>query len=146
MRSVAYCVLVLTLLGCINRTSQALDQALIPYMWVPATADCEGADCADMWQRAQVWVAKHSKWKLQTATDVLLQTYSPATADVSYSFNILKEPTGAGRYSIRMGMSCGNIFGCSPSQDQVRRAFIYYVMKGKDLLDQFSGYGLGAIH
>ena len=95
---------------------------------------CEGADCTDMWQRAQLWVANHSKWKIQTATDVLIETFNPIGYQPSYGFSVTREPLGNGRYRISMALHCGNPLGCDPKATDVLAAFNYYVASGRDVL------------
>lgn len=76
---------------------------------------CSGEkDCKAKWEMAQVWIVKNAGYKLQTATDVLLQTYSPTGSSTSIGVRALKEPVGAGRYNIMVSVWCDNIFGCFP--------------------------------
>jgi hypothetical protein len=106
-------------------------------------AVCDDANCDECWERAQLWIVKHSKWKIQTATNVLIQTYNPTGSDPSYGFTVTKEPAGNGRYRITIEMSCGNMFGCSPKAEDVERAFYHYVIHGEDLLVGVRGLGGG---
>ena len=121
--------------GCYNNA--ALTNALAPARTAPIPT-CEASSCAEMWQRAQLWVVNHSKWKIQTATDVVIETFNPVGYDASYGFTITKEPQGSGKYDIMMKASCGNAFGCNPKMNDVWNAFNYYVGTGRDVL---SGVG-----
>lgn len=39
---------------------------------------CSGKEECDLfWQRAQIYIANHSFWKIQIANDVVIQTYGP---------------------------------------------------------------------
>jgi hypothetical protein len=138
----------LALAGCANGMTAALDQAFAPYMPVPTAADCDATNCTEMRRRAHEWLVKHSKWKIQAETDALIQSYDPATfKSATYGFDVRKEPTGDRKFSIRIDMTCGDPFrGCMPIEEQVRRAFVYYVLKGKDILDQFPRYSLQGIN
>lgn len=98
--------------------------------------------CKTEWERSQLWLLAHSKWKLQMATDVVLQTFNPIEYDVSFGFQVTKSPK-AGGYQIVMAAICGNPLGCEPEAADVRRAFYHYVRTGDDLL-LGAGY-LGAI-
>jgi len=75
---------------------------------------CAGkAECDVYWQRAQVWVAKYSTWRIQTATDVLIQTYGPGDSNTELAYRIFREPTADGGFLISFWAGCGNIFGCN---------------------------------
>ena len=99
--------------------------------------------CKLEWERAQLWLTKHSKWKIQTSSDVVIQTYNPVNSDVSYGFTVTKEPQERGAYSLSMDLVCGNPLGCDPLAADVRRAFYHYAATGEDLLTG-QGY-LGSI-
>ena len=97
----------------------------------PVTCD---TNCTTAWERAQLWIAKHARWKIQTATDVLIQTYNPPEQDASYGLIATKEPVGGGRYTIRLALRCANFIRCNPSQADVASAFNHYVATGEDVL------------
>jgi hypothetical protein len=120
------------LAGCAT-TNPGLVSALAPAADIGASVQC-ASGCKEEWERAQLWLAKHSRWKIQLATDVLLQTFNPSQSEPSYGFSATKEPSGGGAYIIRMEMVCGNMFGCNPKPVEVRNAFYYYVKHGTDLL------------
>lgn len=105
--------------------------------------DCD-ASCTLEWQRAQLWLAKHSAWKIQSSSEVIIQTYNGTQYSPTYAFNVTKEPTGSGTYRISMGLACGNALGCNPNALDVRTAFLYYVKTGKDVLVGVGG--MSAIH
>lgn len=134
-------LLILLLIGCAG-ISTKLQPVLSVASDIGQDISCQ-AGCKDEWARAQLWVVRHSMWKIQTATDVLIQTYSPIRQEVSYGFSITKEPLGNDSYIISIEMVCGNALGCDPKPYDVRRAFLYYVKTGEDLL-QGMGY-LGSI-
>jgi len=125
-------ITIMLISGCAS-TSPRLTATLAPAENIGNSVDC-GGGCKDEWERAQLWIARHSKWKIQTATDILIQTYNPIKQEVSYGFSVTKEPVGGGNYSIVMDLRCGNALGCSPKPIDVRNAFYYYVKYGKDLL------------
>jgi hypothetical protein len=105
-------------------------------------APIQCGECKVEWQRAQLWVTKHSRWKIQTSTDVVIQTFNAVSSDVSYGFTITREPTASG-YQLAVAVVCGNILGCDPLPADVRRAFYHYAATGQDLLDG-QGY-LGSV-
>lgn len=93
---------------------------------------CTGeADCAVKWEAAQLWAVHNAGFKLQTITNVLLETYAPAYAaagvtndleDVGRIFvKITKEPLGNGSYRIVPIISClarFRPFGGASGQDE----------------------------
>ena len=68
-------------------------------------------DCDFMWQRAQSWVANNSHFRIQVATDTLIQTFGPS-ADAYFAFTITKELNREGGARIMIAPQCGNMFGC----------------------------------
>ena len=84
--------------------------------------------CDRYWQRAQVWIARNSRYRIQTANDVLIQTFGPGGSTTDLAFSLVREPVGAaGASLISITAGCDNIFGCFPdSASAVRdlKAFI----------------------
>jgi hypothetical protein len=142
MKKILVFISLIILLGC-TPISTRLQPILAPASNMEDSITCCQTECNDAWQRSQLWLVKHSKWKIQTATDVVIQTFNPIKCDVSYGFTIIKEPLGDGCYDIRMELVCGNPLGCDPKPIDVKRAFYYYVKTGIDLLTG-QGY-LGSI-
>lgn len=137
-----YFLAVLLLVGCARATSPDLLAALAP---APAATQflCGGENCNLAWQRAQLWISKHSRWKIQTATDVLIQTYNPSANSPTYGFTVSEEPMEPGTYRITIQIVCGNLLGCNPRPEDIARAFYYYLDSGKDLLAIYGDVGLG---
>ena len=134
MKTMYAIVLTAALVGCIS--NQAIEEALAPAHGTGPLIVCDSG-CKVEWQRAQLWLAKHSVMKIQTATDVLLQTYnSDEKFNSGYAFTITKEPMDNSHYRISIEIACrtGKWTGCDPKPDDVRDAFIYYVKTGNDLL------------
>lgn len=127
--------------GCTTNSISTRLQATLAAATTTGPVECTG--CKAEWERAQLWLTRHSKWKMQTATDVVLQTFSPVNYDVSYGFTITKEPVLEGKYRIKLAMACGNPLGCDPAPSDVGRAFYHYVATGVDVLEGL-GY-LGSI-
>jgi hypothetical protein len=74
------------------------------------------ADCTAKWEAAQLWIVHNAGYKLQTVTNVLLQTYNAAPNSPSLAVQATKEPMGGGKYKIAVSVSCSNMFGCVPNQ------------------------------
>jgi hypothetical protein len=134
MRRVSALALVIAVSAC-STTTQAARAAFASLP--PGSSSVVQCDsgCTIQWQRAQIWLANHSPMKIQTATDVLLQTYNPTGYDPKYGFSVMKSPQSrAGSYMISMEMHCGNPLGCEPDARDVERAFAHYVSTGEDVL------------
>lgn len=133
-------------LGCVSGvTTEGVKTALAPAEGIAFEAVCASGDCPQYWERAQLWLAKHSNMKIQTSTDVLLQTYNPSSsAGSTYGFTITKEPLTEGQYKIVMEANCSGMM-CAPKVEEVYKAFYYYVTTGKDLLLEIEDGGLISI-
>lgn len=91
---------------------------------------CDGEkDCAAKWDAAQLWVVHNAGMKIQTTTNVLIETYN--SRDTSLAVQVTKEPAGDGKYRIVMRPSCGNPFGCYPDLRESALAFNHEVGSAK---------------
>lgn len=89
---------------------------------------CSGAQhCAAMWQRAQAWVATNSRYKIQIATDVVIQTYTPTRSSTDLGFTIVREVVAPDQYRFITKAGCDNIFGCMPSREKALAALHRYM-------------------
>lgn len=76
---------------------------------------CSGPeDCRAKWEAAQIWVSRNAGMKIQTVTDVLIETYNPTGGDPSLGVRVVKEPLGGGAYRLVVTLWCDNLFGCVP--------------------------------
>ncbi len=74
---------------------------------------CPGKDqCDVIWQRAQLWIAKNSKYRIELANDVVIQTYGPFEADTDLAFRAYREQLPDGTANISFKALCGNWIGC----------------------------------
>ena len=120
------------LAGC--ATSTEIVTALEPARDMPSEVRCTDP-CTDEWQRAQFWISTYSGWRMQTNTDVVIETFSPSEGSVRRGFSVTREPMGGGEYVIRLGQYCDNFLGCGSATDlEVEQAFLYYVQTGEDLI------------
>ena len=72
---------------------------------------CKGdADCKAKWEAAQLWVVHHAGRKIQTVTDVLIETYGPGRDGNSSAIaaRVTKEPIGDGSYRVTVTLECAN--------------------------------------
>jgi hypothetical protein len=115
--------------------------ALSKTLFSSSEVECDSSDCDEKWGRAQFWVSKHSRVKIQIATDVILETYN-STDHPYYSINVTKEPLGSGRHKIAINFYCGtDIFDCDPpTEDQAKNSFYHYLNTGKDVIAEADGW------
>lgn len=108
------------------------EEALAPARALGPIVECDSG-CKTEWERAQVWIAKHSNMKIQTATDLMIQTYTSVDLSTSIDFTVVKEPVGAGQYRITVRTHCANVLGCNPGEEDTRATLLYYIKTGIDL-------------
>lgn len=126
--------------ACAPVTPAPMTAALAPVAAIPAPVECDVASCPERWQRAQAWIARHSRWKIRAATDVMIETFNPTGDDVeraTYGFQALRYPVEAGRYRISLKAICGSpspLIRCDPKSADVERAFYHFVATGTDVL------------
>jgi hypothetical protein len=95
--------------GCAAPPSRELDyQAQLPVMCGDAKK------CARYMERAQVWLAQNSFWRLQMITPVLLQTFGPGGSRVELAYSVTRTNDTDGSAQIFVRAHCDNVFGCRP--------------------------------
>ena len=100
--------------GACALDSQAMQQKKAEFQRTIPT--CEATiDCNAKWEAAQLWIIHHAGFKLQTVTDVILETYNPGPYDALDAVRVTKEPIGGGRYALVVYVWCNNIFSCVPN-------------------------------
>ena len=132
MRTVTNLAIVAGLLGC-QSTNPPLPAVLAPTAATPLYAECESETCDARWERAERWIAKHAKTRVQLVTSAVIRTQHPTQSD-DYLFWVRREPADSGRARITLELLCGDQRGCSPAAGEVRGAFVHYVLTGEDLL------------
>lgn len=96
-----------------------------------APLTCSGrAQCDMYWQRAQAWIAGNSEWKIQTATDTVIQTFGPMQSRVAPAFSVIRQPNPDGSARISIAAACGTR-ECSPRRTESVIAFKRYVGGGQ---------------
>jgi len=89
---------------------------------------CNGEeDCKAKWDAAQLWVVNNSAYRLQIATDVVLETYPATDYTVRLAMRVTKEPLGEGNHRINLIAYCANLLGCDPDPVESKIAFNNYV-------------------
>jgi hypothetical protein len=120
------CMLVLTA-GC--STSGQVSPDTMQIATAPLTC-ANKAECDVWWQRAQVWVADHAKYKIDTVTDSLIQTAGPAGGRRALAYQITKTPNHDGSATIGFAAHCDSMFGCKPNPWQAGADFKQFVRAG----------------
>lgn len=100
--------------GCATAPSPALQAKRAQFQSTIPTCEDE-ADCKAKWEAAQLWVVHNAGFKIQTATDVLIETYNPGPYDAKIAARVTKEPLGGGKYRLIVFVWCSNVFGCVPN-------------------------------
>ena len=106
-------ILAATLAGC--AISPSMDEQMNRAEFERTIPTCDGEqDCNAKWEAAQLWVVHNAGFKIQTATNVLIETYNAVGGSSSIAARVTKEPLGGGRYKIVVRTFCDNMFGCTP--------------------------------
>jgi hypothetical protein len=111
--------LVASLTACVTRTA--------PPPIPPTAADvadaklpvrCGSRDQCDRWWRtAQVWVVKNAGYRVQIATDAIVQTAGPDSGSSSWFFLATRAPHADGGEAIELEARCGSAATCSPAYE-----------------------------
>lgn len=89
---------------------------------------CEGEeDCKVKWEAAQIWISNNAGYKIQIATDALIETYNAVGSSPYLAAKVTKEPLGGGRYRIFVQLWCDNLLGCMPKPIKAALKFNQYV-------------------
>jgi hypothetical protein len=100
---------------------------LCPLIFNQTIPVCQGKeDCQVKWDAAQFWIVKNLKMKLQTTTNVVIQTYSSPRNSLELAARVTKEPMGSGKYKILIHTWCDN-FICTPRKNSAMIDFNNYV-------------------
>jgi hypothetical protein len=92
------------------------------------TINCAvGPDCDAKWSRASTWIAQNSAYKVQTASEALIQTMGPLPDDPRSAYTVTKVAGPDNAYQISITGGCDNIFGCQPSIKQAKADFYSFV-------------------
>lgn len=116
----AFAFTVLALTGCAASPEQLALQA--EYERTVPTCSNE-TQCRVMWEAAQIWVVNNAGYRIQTATDVIIETYGPLGTSTDLAARITKEPIGQNNYRFPIVLGCANLFGCFPNALQSAVAF-----------------------
>nr|WP_025598114.1 hypothetical protein [Burkholderia sp. WSM2230] len=110
--------------GCSTRGQ--VDPDVMQIATTPLT--CSGkAQCDLWWQRAQTWVTNNSKYKVEAATDTLIQTAGPDGGKRALAYQITRAPNPDGTATIGFAAHCDGSLGCKPNPWEAGADFKEYV-------------------
>ncbi|MBN3802551.1 hypothetical protein GXB81_05720 [Paraburkholderia sp. Ac-20336] len=110
--------------GC--STQGQVDPDVMQIATTPLTCSSR-TECDLWWQRAQSWVASHSKYKIETATDSLIQTTGPDGGKRALAYQITRTANPDGTATIGFSAHCDGALGCKPNPWQAGADFKQYV-------------------
>ena len=94
--------------------------------------------CNIEWERAEYWLNKHSKLKIQNITKNTIETYNPYQGK-QFGFRLSKEPLGGGKYKINTSVIPYFNVGEMVSPEDARKMLNYYMRTGEDLAVDVGG-------
>ncbi|MCC8393334.1 hypothetical protein LJ656_12090 [Paraburkholderia sp. MMS20-SJTR3] len=112
------------LAGCASRGQ--VDPDVMQIATKPLTC-ASRAECDMWWQRAQSWVASHSKYPIETATDSLIQTAGPDGGKRALAYQITRTANPDGTATIGFSAHCDGSLGCKPNPWEAGADFKQYV-------------------
>jgi hypothetical protein len=96
-----------------------------------APLTCANAnECSLWWQRAQTWVTHHSTYKIEAATDSLIQTTGPDGGKRALAYQITRTPNNDGTATIGFAAHCDSSLGCKPNPWEAGADFKEFVRSG----------------
>ncbi len=94
---------------------------------------CKGAEqCSVYWRRAQVWVARNSAMKIQTATDAMIETFNPQPNTQQRGYRVLRMPQEDGAERIMISSGCAGYLPCSSNEISMAARFKRFVLTGRE--------------
>ncbi|MFP3563760.1 hypothetical protein [Paraburkholderia sp. SIMBA_030] len=117
-------VLCIVAAGC--STQGQVDPDVMQIATAPLTCSSK-AECDAWWQRAQTWVTSHSTYKVEFATDTLIQTAGPDGGKRALAYQITRAPNPDGTSTIGFAAHCDGSLGCKPNPWEAGADFKLYV-------------------
>lgn len=86
--------------------------------------ECRGAsECATAWRAAQAWIAMNAAYKIQVASDAVVQTYNARDYSTGWAFQLTRMPVGNGAERFELVPSCGAVSLCELPSWRMRAKF-----------------------
>ena len=95
-------------------------------------------ECTIEWERAEFWLNKHSKLKIQNITKNTIETYNPYEGK-QFGFRLSKEPLGGGKYKISTTVIPYFNIGEMISPEDTKKILNHYMRTGEDLAVNVAG-------
>ncbi|NML32184.1 hypothetical protein [Paraburkholderia antibiotica] len=123
-KSLLAALCLIALAGCVSQGQ--VDPDVMQIATKPLTCSNK-AECDLWWQRAQTWVASNSKYKIETATDSLIQTAGPDGGKRALAYQITRSANPDGTATIGFAAHCDGSLGCKPNPWEAGAQFKEYV-------------------
>lgn len=86
--------------------------------------ECTGkAACDDLWRRAQIWVLNNSGYKIQVATEVVIETYNPGLSSTTFAIRLTRELQPDGTERMEIMADCGKYPMCHETRPKLTARF-----------------------
>ena len=103
--------------GCASRSPPL---SVSQYVEYAKPLECKGADeCTRLWRRAQVWVAQNAGFKIQVATDAIIETYNAPIYSNQWAMRVVRIPKSDGVEEIDLTPNCGQVPLCTISPEKL---------------------------
>lgn len=100
-------LVVLVVAACVT-----VDPLIVEEAAKPVTC-ADKQQCDLYWQRAQGWINKNSRYRIQVVTDTVLSTFGPSGAyDPCCGYSLTRVPHADGGAGIEVDLLCG-AYSCS---------------------------------
>jgi hypothetical protein len=113
--------------GCSTRGQ--VDPDVMQIATTPLTCSSQ-TECNMWWQRAQTWVTNHSHYRIEAATDSLIQTAGPDGGKRALAYQITTTPNSDGTATIGFAAHCDSSLGCKPNPWEAGADFKKFVRSG----------------
>lgn len=81
---------------------------------------CKGAEaCSKLWRLAQIWVAENAGYKIQLATDAVIETYNATSYSTRWAMRVVRIPKVGDVEQIELTPSCGDAPICGVSAEKL---------------------------
>lgn len=94
-----------------------------------AYVNCKGAQCNELWSKAQSWIALNGDYKIQNSSDSFLQTHGPYEYNSSaMALTITKSVDQNGDGKIFIRASCApTVYGCAYDPSIAANKLFYHL-------------------
>ena len=122
----ALCVATAAVAATACSTQGQVDPDVMQIATTPLTCSNK-TECDLWWQRAQTWVTNNSRYKVESATDTLIQTAGPDGGKRALAYQITRTANPDGTATIGFAAHCDGSLGCKPNPWEAGADFKQYV-------------------